>query len=285
MVVARLLDKTYTMSIHAGNDIFANPVLLSDKINGARHVVTCTSYNKSYLENLAHENVSDKVTFIPHGLDLTLYEPRPKIGGISGIPRILSVGTLTERKGFVHLIRACHGLRNRGHKFVCNIVGDGEQREDLEKLIGELSLENSVVLLGALRHEEVIEQYQHATLFVLPCIQSTTGDLDGIPNVVAEAMAMGLPVVSSRISGVPELVEHEISGLLVGPGDEPALTDAMERLLNEPTTRETLGQMALRRVHQEFEVEKNTQRLAATLWPNWFSPTATLAITRGDNAS
>ncbi|MGI9235081.1 MAG: glycosyltransferase family 4 protein [Woeseiaceae bacterium] len=271
MVVSRLLGKSYTMSIHAGNDIFAYPVMLPEKIMGARHVVTCTSFNKSFLEKVIDEKSHDKITFIPHGLDLSVYDPHPRTSTDTSRPRILSVGTLAERKGFHHLIRACHTLKDRGYNVHCDIVGEGEQRPELEKLISELSLNETVALCGALRHEEVIEKYQNATMFVLPCVQSSTGNMDGIPNVVAEAMAMQLPVVSSRISGVPELVEHDVSGLLTDPGDESAIVDAIARLLDDSELRTSLGDSAYRAIHEQFDVETNTRRLAAILWPHWFA--------------
>lgn len=270
MVLARLLGKTYTMSIHAGNDIFAYPVLLPEKIMEARHVVTCTSFNKSYLEDVVGKEVRDRITFIPHGLDLSAYNPRPRTPKHTELPSILSVGTLAERKGFDHLIRACYVLKDRGYDFRCDIIGEGEQRTELEKLISQLSLNDVVTLSGALRHEEVIEKYQNATMFVLPCVQSSTGNMDGIPNVVAEAMAMQLAVVSSRISGVPELVEHTVSGLLTDPGDEAAIVDAMARILDDPELRISLGDNAHRTIHSQFDVKTNTQRLAATLWPDWY---------------
>lgn len=271
MVIARLLDKSYTMSIHAGNDIFAYPVLLPEKIMGARHVVTCTSFNKSFLEKVVDKNTHDKITFIPHGLDLSVYDPQPRPSKNMDRPRILSVGTLAERKGFRHLVRACHTLKRRGYDLHCDIIGEGEQRPELENLISELSLNETVTLCGALRHEEVIDKYQNATMFVLPCVQSSTGNMDGIPNVVAEAMAMQLPVVSSRISGVPELVEHNISGLLTDPGDESAIVEAIVRLLDDAEMRTSLGDNAHRTIHEQFDVEANTQRLATILWPDWYA--------------
>lgn len=270
MVLARLLGKSYTMSIHAGNDIFAYPVLLPEKIMEARHVVTCTSFNKSFLEDVVGSDANGRITFIPHGLDLSSYDPQPRPPERAERPNILSVGTLAERKGFDHLIRACHILKDRGYDFRCDIIGEGEQRPELEELISDLSLNEVVTLSGALRHEEVIERYQNATMFVLPCVQSSTGNMDGIPNVVAEAMAMRLAVVSSRISGVPELVEHNVSGLLTDPGDETAIVDAMAKILDDPELRTSLGDNAHSTIHSRFDVKTNTRKLAATLWPDWY---------------
>ncbi|MCG8371492.1 MAG: glycosyltransferase family 4 protein [Proteobacteria bacterium] len=268
MVAARLLDKTYTMSIHAGNDLFAYPVMLAEKIRGARHVVTCTGFNKTFLIDEIGADVADKITFIPHGLDLTRYRPGEPGRGRDGPVRILTVGNLAERKGIRHLVGACRALKDRGVAFHCDIVGDGEERENLATLIHELGLGDEVTLTGTLRHEEVIEYYRNATIFALPCVQASTGNMDGIPNVVAEAMAMRLAVISTEISGVPELVEHGVNGLLTQPGDEQALVDAMLRIIDDAAFRDSLGRRALETVHRVFDVDANTARLAETLWPD-----------------
>lgn len=268
MVAARLLDRTYTMSIHAGNDLFAYPVMLAEKIRGARHVVTCTGFNKTFLVDYVGADVADKITFIPHGLDLSRYRPGQSGRRPDGPVRILTVGNLAERKGIKHLVRACRVLKDRGVAFHCDIVGDGEERENLAALIHELGLGDDVTLTGTVRHEEVIEYYGNAMIFALPCVQSSTGNMDGIPNVVAEAMAMRLAVISTEISGVPELVEHGVNGLLTQPGDEQALVDAMMRVIDDEALRDSLGQRALETIHRIFDVDANTARLAETLWPD-----------------
>lgn len=266
LVAGRLLDRPYSLSIHAAADIFVNPILLPEKISEARHVVTCTLYNKAHLETLTGHKLNGKVSHVLHGLDLTRYRPMPRPD--TAPPLILSVGQLVERKGFVQLIYACRSLRDRGHIFRCHIVGRGPQREALQDLIAQLALEDTVTLTGALPHEEVIEQYQQATMFVLPCLQTKEGDVDGIPNVLPEAMAMQLPVISTAVSAIPELVQDKINGLLAPPGDHPALVAAMECLLKDAARREELGKMARRRVLESFDVECNVRRFAAVLWPD-----------------
>jgi glycosyltransferase involved in cell wall biosynthesis len=267
LVAARLLGKRYTMSVHAGSDLFEYPVLLPEKLSEARHIVTCTGFNKTHLDNLMNGQLEDKITFIPHGIDLSLYKPSTrKDTQTPRKPIILSVASLTERKGLIHLLNACKILRGRGYEFECKIVGDGKLRTVLMDAIKLPSLEDTCSLLGALSHDEVILLYDAATLFVLPCIQSSSGDMDGIPNVVAEAMAMKLPVVSTHISGVPELVENEVNGLLVESGNDLALADAISRLLDDPGMIETLGESARQHVHSAFDVKRNTEILATTLW-------------------
>jgi glycosyltransferase involved in cell wall biosynthesis len=267
LVAGRLLGKPYSLSVHAAADIFVNPVLLREKILEARHAVTCTLYNKAHVEAIVGRDLSDRISHIHHGIDLSRYHL--SCSGASGCPLILSVGQLAERKGFVQLIRACRSLRDRAYEFQCLIVGDGPQRQELRDLITRLSLQDTVILSGALGHEEVIEKYRQATMFVLPCVQTKDGDRDGIPNVLAEAMAMRVPVISTNVSAIPELLTDQVNGLLVPAGDHGALVAAMARLLEEPALREELARNGRRSILHTFDVEHNVRRFAATLWPEW----------------
>jgi glycosyltransferase involved in cell wall biosynthesis len=234
----------------------------------ARHVATCTRYNKSHLENIAGKDLDHKISCIHHGLDPNAYRPAPPVS--RGRPLVLAVGQLTERKGFAHLIKGCYKLKEQEYDFTCHIVGKGPQREELEALIIRLSLEDTVTLCGALAHEEVIEKYKQATMFVLPCVASSAGNLDGIPNVLAEAMAMQVPVITTNLSGIPELVEDQKNGLLVPSGDDTALVGAMARLLDTPALRVRLGRNGRRTVLEKFDIARNVRRFANTLWPQWF---------------
>jgi glycosyltransferase involved in cell wall biosynthesis len=213
----------------------------------------------------------EKITCIPHGLDLHHYHPTSGSNKHAGLPVILSVGQLKERKGFADLIQACRILKDRRQPFRLWIVGQGPQKDVLEGLIASLSLEEEVSLLGALPHEEVIRLYTRATIFALPCLQTKEGDVDGIPNVLAEAMAMLVPVISTYVGAIPELVTDESSGLLVPPEHPDSLADAIVRLLNAPSLRERLAANGRRQVIEGFDIERNGQRFAEELWPEWFS--------------
>jgi colanic acid/amylovoran biosynthesis glycosyltransferase len=267
LVASRLLDKPYSLSIHAGADIFVRPVLLREKIQEARHVVTCTEHNRKHVLSIVGHDLRHKVSHVRHGLDLDVYPAATPRGDL---PLILSVGQLAERKGFAGLIRALRVLSDEGYEFRCRIVGEGPQRSELEALVAELSLEVVVELCGALGHEQVIEEYSRATMFVLPCTRTPTGDVDGIPNVLAEAMASRLPVVTSDLPAIREIVRDRKSGLLVTPGDVTSLVTAIRRLLGDPELREELGRRGRGTVGREFEVETNVRRFAETMWPEWF---------------
>ncbi len=265
LVAGRLLGSPYSLSIHAGADIYVDPVLIREKLLHARHAVTCTRYNKRHLLQLAGEDLKEKITCIPHGLELEKYSPTKQ--HVNGRPLILSVGQLKERKGFIQLIQACGQLKDMGYRLDCQIVGRGPQQVELQRLIVELALQDTVTLAGALPHDQVIEKYRRAALFVLPCIQTAEGDVDGIPNVLAEAMASQVPVVSTDISAIPELVKNHENGLLVPQQDVPALAEAIAHLLDQPDLRGELGRNGRKTVLQTFDVELNVRKFAETLWP------------------
>jgi glycosyltransferase involved in cell wall biosynthesis len=268
LVAGRLLGKPYSLSIHAGPDIFVTPVLLREKVLGARHVVTCTRYNKLHVERIAGQDLGWKISHVHHGLDLARYHPAP--GASDAHPLILSVGQLAARKGFAQLIRACHSLRDRGYTFSCRIIGNGPQRAELARLIDELGLGECVVLCGALSHEEVIEHYRRAAMFVLACKRSEDGDRDGFPNVLAEAMAMQVPVVSTDVSAIPELIVDRQNGLLAPSESVAALADAMAALLDDPAMRARLAEQGRRTILERFDVERNVRQFAGALWPESF---------------
>ena len=269
LVAGRLLNKPYSLSVHAGPDIFVQPVLLPEKILEARQVATCTGFNKTHLEQLVGKELGQKISCIHHGLDLKAYLSKPSKPVKP--PIVLSVGQLKERKGHIFLIEACRELKDRGYDFTCQIVGGGSRYRILKERINNLSLEDDVFLCGALPHEQVIQKYQQATLFVLPCIQASNGNMDGIPNVLLEAMLLNVPVVTSHISGIPELVVDRVNGLLIPPGDVKALTDALARLLDESSFREQLARNAFQTVKEKFDIARNVRMFAATLWPDWIS--------------
>jgi glycosyltransferase involved in cell wall biosynthesis len=256
LVASRLLDIPYSLAVHAGEDIYVHPVLLPEKFSEAKFIISCTQYNLDYLKQEGIPGLDGKAFCIHHGLDVQRYPPatRPQ-----DPPLFVSVARLVEKKGLEYLVRACRQLRDQGRDFVCHIVGSGPARRRLEALIAELSLQDTVKLCGVVPHERVIEQYDQATIFVLPCIRGDDGSLDGIPNVLAEAMAMKLPVVSTTVSAIPELVDDQVNGLLVAPRDEGLLVAALARLLDDPDLRENLGENARQAVIEKFDIERNVR--------------------------
>jgi glycosyltransferase involved in cell wall biosynthesis len=260
LVAGRLLDRPFSATAHA-NDIYVDPVLLPEKIASAKFIATCTRHNGAHLRTAVNGASDGRVRCIYHGLDLREYAPGPDPR--RDRPLILSVGQLKPKKGFHHLLDACRLLAERGLAFDCEIVGEGPLRGELSARIVELDLRSRVRLLGALPHEGVVEKYREATVFALPCMTGPDGDRDGIPNVILEAMAIGLPVVSTRHSGIPEAIEDGRTGLLVPPGDPGGIANAIARLLEDGSLRERLGSRARERVKQVFDVDANARTLLA----------------------
>ena len=259
LVAGRLLGIPYSATAHA-RDIFVSPVLLPEKASEATFVATCTGFNRAHLEATLGPAAASKLRCIHHGVDAARYAPNA--GGPNGAtPTILAVGQLREKKGFDDLVRACELLRARELAFSCDIVGEGPLERHLMMLARSLALGTTIRFSGALTHAEVIERYRTAAVFVLPSVTAADGDRDGIPNVVLEAMASGLPVVATRTSGIPEAVEEGGSGFLVPMHDPHALADRVETLLRDPVLRSRFGERGRALVAERFDVVANADRL------------------------
>lgn len=266
MFASGLCGLPFSFTAHA-KDIYREDMnpgdLLAVKMRRARFVVTCTGANQQYLARL--NKSSTPVYKIYHGLDLSLFSPAEHSRNAarqSQPPLILSVGRLVEKKGFSYLIEACRRLKDRGCDFQCRIVGGaGSEAEKLRQLIERLQLTDRVTLEPAVTQEQLRLIYQQADLFALPCQVLDNGDRDGIPNVLVEAMAMKLPVVSTDISGIPELIIHRQNGWLVPQKDAAALAAALEELLHNPGLRAELATQARATVVQHFDATVNVLQL------------------------
>jgi len=260
MLAAHLCGLTFSFTTHAV-DLFARPVRLCESLRAAGFAVTISEYNRGFIARSCGEHLAQKVRVVRAGIDPAAFavEQRPT----NGKPRILSVGRLVAKKGHRYLIEALAQLRRRGYDFEAAVVGEGPERPALTRLIDEHGLSAQVRLLGAVAQQAVRQLYAESDVFVLPCIVARDGDRDGIPVSLMEAMASGLPVVSTYCSAIPELVTHGREGLLVEQGDVDGLSAAVGRLLTEATARERLGQAGRERVLREFDVRRNAGELAA----------------------
>ncbi len=259
--VSKLTNLPFSFTAHA-KDIYQknqNPGnLLIKKIQAASFVATCTGANKCYLDQLADPQ---KIKLIYHGLDISFFTPE-KQNSEEKIQEILSVGRFVEKKGFNYLIEACALLKIRGLQFHCCIIGEeGEAYPALKTEIEELGLDEQISLEKPKAHNELKQIYQQSDIFALPCQIVNDGDRDGIPNVLVEAMACGLAVVSTNISGIPELIKHQHNGLLVTQKNSEELADALEQLLTDQTLSVQLADKARDTVLKEFDSEKTTQYL------------------------
>lgn len=237
----------YSISAHAKDIYLTDQALLRQNLGDARFVVTCTSHNAQHLRKIAP---GVPVAKLYHGIDCAKLQPGEDAGRIDP-PLILSVGRLRSKKGLDVLIEACARLQQDGTAFRCEIIGYGPEEETLLSLIETLGLQQHVRLIGKLGHDEVLARMRAARIFALPCRIDADGDRDGIPNVILEAMAMGLPVVSTPVSGVPEIIEHGRTGWLVPPEDSEALAERLAALIDEGADAEVVC-AARHAVHSRF---------------------------------
>jgi glycosyltransferase involved in cell wall biosynthesis len=226
-------------------------------------VVTCTQYNRDFLSKQYGPLCDGKLYRIYHGLDISQFKFSLSRRDDGGEPVVLSVARLVEKKGLEDLITAAGILRGRGHAFKVEIIGSGPLRDSLKAQAQRLGLADRVSLLGAQAHDAVCLAYQRASVFVLPCVVASNGDRDGIPNVLLEAMASGVPVVSTPVSGIPELIESGVTGILVPPRDVRSLADAIERLLASPELSERLASAARTKLESSFSLEASAEQLLA----------------------
>jgi glycosyltransferase involved in cell wall biosynthesis len=264
-ISARLLGLPFTVTVHAYDVYSYTNDLLRLVSSQATHVVAISEYNRQQVAALG-TCPAQAISVIHCGVNLAQLQGQPQrqVESPDSEPlRLLSVGSLVAKKGHTHLITACHLLRQRGLSFTCTIIGGGPDEPTLRQQIQTYGLQNQVKLLGARPHPEIVAAYHQHDLFVLASVVTPDGDRDGIPVVLMEAGAVGLPLISTQVSGIPELVRHGQTGWLVPPGDTAALADAIAALDADPALRACLGQNARALVEAEFAIESNALHLAA----------------------
>jgi len=260
MFASLLSGIPFSFSAHAKDIFTSDRRQLREKINLARFVVTCTEFNRQHLLDLA--GTSDTpIHRVYHGIDLTLFNSSGTVRPAMPPFEVLTIARLTGKKGLPTVLHAVRQLRAHGLALRHTLIGDGDDRELILALVRTLGLEETTRWLGTLPHEKVLDHYRRAHLFVLGCEVATNGDRDGIPNVLVESMALGVPVVATDVSAIPELIEHERTGLLVPPRQPGELGRAMKRLLCDEDLRADITMRARDKVWYEFD----NQRLIADL--------------------
>ena len=258
-LIRRLVRIPYSFTAH-GSDLHVDRTMLPTKVDEAAFVATISRDNRSLIEATAGPRSEGKVAIVHCGVDPAAFAPVERT--TDGPLRIVAVGTLHEVKGQVHLIEACRLLTERGVAVTCRFIGDGPDREALQNRIDEYGLGDRVVLAGRMTTDGVATELATADVLVAPSVPTKGGKREGIPVVLMEAMSTGLPVVASRLSGIPELVTDGVSGLLVAPGDALALADALADLATDPALRRRLGIAGRDTVLREFDVDRNAAALA-----------------------
>jgi colanic acid/amylovoran biosynthesis glycosyltransferase len=261
MAAGALLGRPFSFTAHA-RDIYATPSALAEKMRAARFVVTVSQYNVEYLRRLCPALARERIQLVHCGVDTNASAHADADIEDKAPPLVLAAGRLIDKKGFDVLVAACGLLRDRGLTFRCRIVGDGPLRNALARAIRDASLDDVVELPGWLPAHRLLALLPRATVFVAPSRISASGDRDGIPTVVLEAMAARLPVVATDVSGIPEAVANGVTGLLVPAGDAAALADGLQRILIGPEAGREMGQAGRRSVLASFDLTSNSRRLA-----------------------
>jgi colanic acid/amylovoran biosynthesis glycosyltransferase len=263
LLAARIIGGTFSFTAHA-RDIYhtyvtpeADAAKRQAKLREAAFVVTVSDFNAAYLRKLCPE-AAGHIHRLYNGIDLSLFAP-----SAASVPgRILAVGRLVEKKGFAFLIEACAILHARGVVFECQIIGDGPLQDQLGQQITELGLNGQVQLLGPMPQEDLANTFGTASVAVLPCIVTADGDRDGLPTVLLEAMAKALPVVTTTVTGGPEIVAQGETGFLCQPGDALSLADALQDVLAAPFRARAMGAAGRLRAERLFDLSTNVAALA-----------------------
>jgi colanic acid/amylovoran biosynthesis glycosyltransferase len=258
-LIHRLVGIPYSFTAH-GSDLHVDRTMLPTKVREAAFVVTISGDNRSLIESTAGPSAEGKVEVIHCGVDPAAFAPTDRTS--DGPLRIVAVGTLHEVKGQIHLIEACRRLAERGIAFTCRFIGDGPDRDALQARIDESGLGDRVTLAGRMTSDAVAAELAASDVLAAPSVPTRGGKREGIPVVLMEAMASGLPVVASRLSGIPELVTDGVSGLLVPPGDDDALAQALATLATDLGLRARLGAAGRETVMGGFDVDRNAATLA-----------------------
>ncbi|WP_166486308.1 glycosyltransferase family 4 protein [Jannaschia sp. CCS1] len=254
MYGAWLLDRPFSFTGHAA-DLFRNRQALDTKIARAEFIICISEFHRQfYLENGA-DPAQLHIAYC--GIDTSHFTPRRRPRDRTRPYHILSSGRLVEKKGFADLIRTCVILRDRGLDYRCTIAGSGPDEGVLRAQIAQSGLEDLVTLTGeALKQEDIPDFMATGDVYTLPCIWASDNDVDGLPQMLMEAMACGLPAISTRLVGIPDLIHDGETGLLVDPNDPEALADALMRLESDTVFADDLSQAGYRHLVDTFDLDR-----------------------------
>lgn len=262
---AHLSGLKFSISAHAKDIYTLAPRELSRRIRASQLIMTCTRANLDFLQNLPGVT-PEKVHRIYHGIDLESFHRRQEFRA-QALSRFVSVGRLVEKKGYEDILEALVLLRARGHSFTYDIYGAGALLPSLRELTQKLGLSDVVRFHQTATHPQIIRRFEEGGIFLNGSRISADGDRDGIPNTVAEAMSMELPVIATAVSGIPELIEDGITGLLVDERRPDQLAEAIEKLLQNPELARHLGQRARQKVAEIFNADLWILQCAQLLQP------------------
>lgn len=254
MYAAWLLGKSFSFTGHAA-DLFRERVALRDKIRRAEFIICISRFHREFYLNEGARPEQLKVAYC--GIDLEQFKPVQHLrrSAEDGVLRIRSSGRLVEKKGFAILIDACRLLAEQGVVFECIIGGSGPLESDLRRRVAAARLGERVFVTGrAIKQEEIPEFMGGGDLFCLPCVWASDDDVDGLPQMLMEALACGLPIISTRLVGIPDLIQHERTGLLVEPNNAEQLADAILQLGRDPELARRLAEAGRQHLKDHFDL-------------------------------
>lgn len=251
----------YSFTAH-GSDLHRDQHMLCTKVETARSVVTISAFNRQMMIDHCGDQHAAKIHVIRCGINLDRFQPDVTQAPVATLS-VICIGSLHEVKGQRYLIEACALLKQRGVRVECHFVGGGDDLAMLTALAEELGVSENVVFHGNLPQKDVIARLKAANVAALNSVPSRDGRREGIPVALMEAMAFALPVVSSRLSGIPELVDDGVTGFLTEPRDSAAIADALEKLAADPELRRQFGDAGRLKIEREFELFSNARRLVA----------------------
>src|SRR4051812_43813611 len=252
MYGAWLLDKSFSFTGHAA-DLFRDRAALEDKIRRAAFIVCISTFHRDFYKK--HGARDEQLVIAYCGIDLSMFSPAHRQRAANEPLQIRSSGRLVEKKGFEYLVRACAMLKQRGLDFHCTIAGSGPLKQPLQQLIDSLGLADRVKLTGTeIKQEEIPAFMAGGDVYCLPCVWASDNDVDGLPQMLMEAMACGLPAISTRLVGIPDLVIDGRTGLLVEPNNVEQLADAIEKLHRDPDLAARLVRGADEHLRDKFDL-------------------------------
>ena len=273
-IASNLTGIPFSLHAHAYDIFQRNQECVRRQLSLAGGVVTISEYHRLYISNLCPRWRPEEIPIIHCGLDTDEFVP-DHIHTTDQVTRIISVGSLIEKKGHKYLIEACNLLASKGYNFICSIIGNGPLYYDLQSQINKYGLQDRILLLGAKNQTQVKDQYRQSDIFVLACTVARSGDKDGIPVALMEAMSMQIPVISTQVSGIPELIANGETGLLVPERDSIALAQAIELLINNQSLRRELGMQGRQSILAGFEIHHTSAQMAS-FFENFHNPSKTV---------
>jgi glycosyltransferase involved in cell wall biosynthesis len=261
MFASILSELPFSFTAHAKDIYTSNPDQLREKIDNAGFVVTCTRHNREFLDQLASPG-STPIHCVYHGIDLQLFNQPERDTKIQAPYKLLTIARMTEKKGLPDLYQALALLKEKGLQFEHVLIGDGDDREKILRYIKELDLQEQCKCLGTRTHTEVLEQFRQTDLFVLACKIAKSGDRDGIPNVLVESLAMGVPALSTNVSAIPEILKHGETGYTIEPENPELMAESIKKMLLDDNLRNRISEQGREWVYKQFNNRYWVQNLA-----------------------